>query len=216
MEAIPRSLPAHFTETILFFGCLFLIAASRVVSPTKFQQFLSVFFSNKYINWYGKELSAPYKAFHILLFFVQLISFGLFLKIGSTYFSLHTEVNEIMFIGLLTVAVLIKFLLAMLVAHVFNLQKLIHYYLFCKYSYRNFIAVALLPFTALLLYSPLYKPTVLYSALIFSGILYLSSWALILKNYREVLFTKSFYFILYFCTLEIAPYLLALHWLLKG
>ncbi|WP_395049469.1 DUF4271 domain-containing protein, partial [Flavobacterium sp.] len=37
-----------------------------------------------------------------------------------------------------------------------------------------------------------------------------------IKNYQNIIFSKLFYFILYLCALEIAPYYFMYYWFTKG
>lgn len=184
-----------------------------MVNRTKFQYFISILFSDKYIKIYSKESGFYFHAFHACLFLVQWISYGLFIKILSTYYKLQIGVDGWEVISYLAGFMILKVLIEKFIASIFNLHKLIDQYHFYKYGYQNFIGVLLIPFIAFLQYNPLKQSIALYITIGVFGALYLFTWVLILKNYRKLIVNEPLYFILYFCGLEIAPYLWIAKWL---
>jgi hypothetical protein len=44
----------------------------------------------------------------------------------------------------------------------------------------------------------------------------LATYVVSVKNYQNLIFSKLFYFILYLCALEIAPYYFMYYWFTKG
>lgn len=208
METLPRTVAEHNAETLLLLAGLLLIAAARAFHAGKFQYFLRVFFSDKYLKLYRKEQSLHYNWFHLFLFGVQLISFGLFVKLMADYFNLFSEVSIYIVVLAVGAFILGKFMLERAVSLFFNLRKFFNYYNFYKLSYRNFTGMVLLPFNALLIYNPGYNDTMIYATLIFFALLNLATVVLTIKNNQKGILLKPFYFILYLCTLEIAPYLI--------
>lgn len=160
----------------------------------------------------GKE----YKAFHgfnILLFSVNVLAVSLLLFLILKMLWPPENFNEpvILFIRIATAYasfILLKSGIEKIVANVFELDNKIDYYIFQKLSYLNFSTILLL--VPLLLFFYAFPPTnlVLYivaGALILTNILSLAS---IYKENQSLLASNWFYFILYLCALEIAPYII--------
>lgn len=208
MELLPRHMEFHNTETVLLLLCLLLIAAARGLHTGKFRYFLFIFFSDKYLKIYGKGQSLYYNWFHLFLFIVQLISFSLFLSIAVAYFQLNMVINPFIILLFIAVFILTKFLIEKLISFLLNLERLANRYNFHKLSYRNFLGITLLPFNALLLYNPNYRSAIIYTTLTLFGLLYITAFILTLKSNQKAISRHPFYFILYLCTLEIAPYLI--------
>ena len=103
---------------------------------------------------------------------------------------------------------IVKVLIERLLASVFKIDHLINSYLFNKISYRNYLGLILLPVNAILIYYVDYSANLLYIL----GISVLAIYTIILLTYYSknlnLLKQSLFYFILYLCALEIAPYII--------
>lgn len=181
---------------------------AKVFDEARFQQFTNLFFSDKYLKVYGKEQNLTINRFTILLFVVQIISFGLLLSLSLNYFEIEITNHFILIFSFLLLFILFKFYFERIIAHVFNIDFFAEQLHFQKVSYRNLTALILLPFITLLVYSPLNKKVVLFSTIFLFLLLNLISMVLTLKNHQKSIANRLFYFILYLCTLEIAPYLI--------
>jgi len=192
-------------------GAFLLLAIVKTAYPQRFEDFLSLLTSNKFIMFRGKKNKA-FHPFNILLFFVHLISFSLLFYLFFNFFWGDTTIEPVfLFIRIATAYgsfILLKFALEKIVGNIFDLDAQIDSYLYQKLSYRNFIGLILLIPSLIFIYT--FTPTAftLYSLL---GILVLSNLFSLLLIYRknQSLITGSwFYFILYLCALEIAPYII--------
>jgi hypothetical protein len=70
----------------------------------------------------------------------------------------------------------------------------------------------MLPFNIILFYYDFFQE-------IFLGVLLnnnVLTYFISIKNYQNIIFGKLFYFILYLCALEIAPYYFMYYWFTKG
>ncbi|PKD20673.1 hypothetical protein APR41_13445 [Salegentibacter salinarum] len=211
MEAIERHIVSLDWITLTLMGAFLLLATVRTAYPQRFEDFLSLLSSNKFMMFRGKKNKA-FHPFNILLFFVHLISFSLLFYLFFSFFWKDTTLNPaFVFIRIATAYgsfVLLKFGLEKIVGNVFDLDPQIDSYLYQKISYRNFIGLILLIPSLIFVYT--FTPTAfaLYTLL---GILVLSNFFSLLLIYREnqTLITGNwFYFILYLCALEIAPYII--------
>ena len=205
---MPRNIILQNTETVLLLLCLVFIMAAKMANPHKFRYFLGLFFLGKYLKVYGKEQGLHYSWFHVFLFVVQLISFGMFAAVVAAYFNLNIVLNVLVIIMSLAVFILSKFLIEKIISILFLIEKFADHYNFHKLSYRNFMGMALLPFNALLIYSPMNKDIMMYTTLTLFISLNIAAIVLTLKSNQKAILKQPLYFILYLCTLEIAPYLI--------
>jgi len=106
-------------------------------------------------------------------------------------------------------------LIEKIIAVAFDFEEIIEQYNLQKVNYRTYISLCLLPINMLLYYADnlsIYTIYLLISLVVVANIVsYLNS----LKIYQKFIIGKLFYFILYLCTLEIAPYYFVYYWLTK-
>ncbi|NER14596.1 DUF4271 domain-containing protein [Leptobacterium flavescens] len=209
MEVISRHIESNTVETLLLLSCFALITIVKVRNELRFQTFLELFFSNKYLKIYGKEHNLNFSSFNILLFLVQIIVFGFFLHYVNIYFEGTTSFHIGIIISAIALLVLFKYYFEKLIANIFNIEFFSERYNFHKLSYRSLISIVLLPFITLLIYSPLPQKTIIVITIGLFLLLNTTAFILTLKNHQKLILNRLFYFILYLCALEIAPYLIA-------
>ena len=193
--------------TLIMVGCILIIAILKVIYPKRFNDFIRLPVSNNYFLAKGKseELRHP---FSILLFVIQLISISLFVNL---FFLEKGKANVLLFLQILFVVfvfIIVKTSIEKMIGAIFSIEKLIDHYIYEKLSYRNFLSLLLI-ITNLIFYFSI-KPA-LNILLILTGILFLVNMLILsysYKNYRSLIFSNLFYFLLYICALEISPYLL--------
>ncbi len=107
---------------------------------------------------------------------------------------------------------MVKYFVEKIIAVCFNAEDFAEQYNLVKVSYRSFLGLILFPVIAILFYNQFNVPYFLWIVvglfLIFNGILFI----MLLKNYQKLFSKFLFYFILYLCTFEIAPYVILYHW----
>ena len=106
------------------------------------------------------------------------------------------------------VFIIVKTSIEKMIGAIFSIEKVINHYIYEKLSYRNFLSLLLIV-TNLIFYFSV-KPD-LNTLLIFTSILFLINILILFytyKNYRSLIFSNFFYFLLYLCALEISPYLI--------
>ena len=193
--------------TLIMVGCILIIAILKVIYPKRFNDFIRLPVSNNYFLAKGKseELRHP---FSILLFIIQLISISLFINL---FFLEKGKANVLLFLQILFVVfvfIIVKTSIEKIIGAIFSIEKLIDHYIYEKLSYRNFLSLLLI-ITNLIFYFSI-KPD-LNTLLILTGILFLVNMLILsysYKNYRSLIFSNLFYFLLYICALEISPYLI--------
>lgn len=102
--------------------------------------------------------------------------------------------------------ILSKFLIEKIIATSFNIENLVEQFNLFKVSYRTYIGLFLLPVNIVLFYTDFLNYYVIITLLAILLIINIITYLFSLRNYQKLLMGKMFYFILYICTLEIAPY----------
>jgi hypothetical protein len=197
--------------TLVLVGCLLCYSLAKYLYPKRFQEFTMLPITNKYFLVQGKadEIQHP---FNILLFIPQVL-------LASLFFCLFLKVKQgnifesplLLFVQICTgyaVFVLSKFMIEKLIGTIFNFETLSNKYLYQKLSYRNLLAI--LFFVGNLWFYYIMEPSPI-ALLIFVGIITLLNGISLFYSYKTnttVIFRQLFYFIVYLCTLEIAPYII--------
>jgi Domain of unknown function (DUF4271) len=206
-----RSIENKDWATLLFVFAFVLIAIARTTFETRFNDFLKILVSDKYIKVY-KDSSHLMSGFTILLFLVQLLSISFFIQFLLNYFGYFGEFAKtdwIIFLRIFTflaVFVLSKFLIEKIVSAIFNLDEFTEQFNLQKVSYRTFIGIVLLPINIYLFYNGNPSKTIVIGIIIVILTINVLTYVVSLKIYQNLLIGKLFYFILYLCALEIAPY----------
>jgi len=203
-----RSIQNKDWATLLFVFTFVLIAIARTAFETRFNDFLKILVSDKYIKVY-KDSSHLMSGFTILLFLVQLLSVSFFIQFLLHYFGYFAKTDCIIFLRIFTffsVFVLSKFLIEKIISVIFNLDEFTEQFNLQKVSYRTFIGIVLLPINIYLFYNDNPSKTIIYGIIIAILTINMLTYIVSLKIYQNLLIGKLFYFILYLCALEIAPY----------
>ena len=212
MDVTLRNIDYNTLETILFTISFILLTAAKITHEIRFSNFITLIISDKYLKIYGKDSLLNVTWFNFFLFTVQMIVFGILIHTALEVFNSSIKPPLLAIIALLTLFILFKFYLEKLIASILALDAFLELYNFHKLSYRNFIAITLLPMAAMLIYTPFGKTILLYISLLLFVIFNLICFVLTVKNHQKFILPRVFYFILYLCTLEIAPYLLIYKW----
>ena len=81
-------------------------------------------------------------------------------------------------------------------------------YLFQKITYKNYLGLILLPINILLIYVVTPSKSIFFVAISLLFIVNLMGFLESVKSHLSLIKSNLFYFILYLCALEIAPYLI--------
>ncbi len=204
--------------TILFVASFATIAVTKSVFENRFADFINLIFSDKYIKVYKDSIHLV-SGFTISLFFVQIISLAFFIQLSMSYFGYASKTDWIQYIQIFTFLIffiLSKYLIEKIIATAFDMEEFVEQYNLQKLTYRTYIGLFLLPVNVILFYNS----TISSDFLLFLVVIILTINVLIytisIKNYQNLIFSKLFYFILYLCALEIAPYYFIYYWFTKG
>ncbi len=205
-----RDLPKYELFTILIVVGVLFIAIAKAIHPKRFNDFVYVLGNSKYLKIYAKEQKF-FDKFDALIFINLILSAAIFTYICLQYDNnnLTPTIDSIFKLTFgIGVFILIKVLLERLIGSLFEIDKLIDQYLFQKISYKNLLGIFLIPINLLLIYT--FKPTLTIILIIFIFLILINVLGLIttIKTNLSIIKQNLFYFILYLCALEIAPYII--------
>ncbi|MBU0940836.1 MAG: DUF4271 domain-containing protein [Bacteroidetes bacterium] len=204
----PRITENKDWATVLFVLSFAIIAITKSLYENRFGDFMNLIFSDKYSKVY-RDSSQLLSSFTISLFIVQIISVAFFVQLSLSSFGYAAKTDWVLFIQIFTFLiffVLSKLLIEKIIGTAFNIEEFVEQFNLQKVIYRTYISLFILPVNVILFYYDSISkniPIVFISIILFiSTLTYLVS----IKNYQNLILSKLFYFILYLCTLEIAPY----------
>ncbi len=210
----PRNIENNNWATVLFLLAFLLIVIVKTISTQRFFIFLNLFFSDKYFKlFYKSEYVTGF--FNILLYIVQIITLSFFIILLFDKLNICNKNNEIAYLQIASALFFIsiaKYLIEKIIAIIFEIENSMAVFNHYKMSYRSLITMFLLPIVAVIYYnfSSLFFLIVLaFVLIIYNTVTYIN----ILKFYRNYLFSNLFYFILYLCTFEIAPFYFIYYWM---
>ena len=214
----PRIIENKDWATFLFVLSFATIGLTKSVFENRFADFTKLIYSDKYISVY-KDGSHLMSGFTIALFLVQIISFAFFIQLSLSHFGYASKTDWILYIQIITFLiyfVLSKFLIEKIIATAFNIDEFIEHFNLQKVIYRTYIGLFILPINVILFYFDNISRSI--PLLILGIILTVNTFAYFVsvKNHQNVIFSKLFYFILYLCALEIAPYYFMYYWFTKS
>ncbi|KOP37667.1 DUF4271 domain-containing protein [Flavobacterium sp. WLB] len=214
----PRIIENKDWATALFVLTFAVVAMTKSAYETRFSEFSKLIFSDKYAKIY-RDNSHMKSSFTVGLFFVQVISFAFFILLTMNIYDKASKTDYILFIQIATFLlyfILAKYLIEKIVAAAFNIDDFVELFNLQKVTYRTYIGVLILPINAILFYYDNISTIVPLVTIGISLCISLYSYFISIKTYQNVIIGKLFYFILYLCALEIAPYYFLYYWITKG
>lgn len=115
----------------------------------------------------------------------------------------------------LTYFVLVKYLIEKIIGTSFNINEFVDLFNLQKVTYRSYIGLLILPVNAILFYYDDVPKLIPLTIIGLSACISMFSYFISIKTYQNTIINKLFYFILYLCTLEIAPYYFLYYWITK-
>ncbi|MEN9336359.1 MAG: hypothetical protein RLZZ500_1346 [Bacteroidota bacterium] len=204
----PRVIENKDWATLIFIIAMVFIVIARTAFASRFSDYIRLLVSDKYTKIY-RESSHLWSGFNILLFIVNLISFSFFLQMVLSHYNLGVKTDWMLFTRIftgLTVFILSKFLIEKIIAVTFDLEELIDEFNLQKVNFRTYIGLLLFPVSAIMFYGDYATNSLIIIIISILLIINLLTYLFSLKNYQKFVIGKLFYFILYLCALEIAPY----------
>jgi len=203
-----RNIESKDWATIIFVFALLLIVVAKSAFENRFNDYIRLLVSDKYTKIY-RESSHLMSGFNVLLFVVNIISFSFFIQLVLSHFDYGEKNDWVLFtriFTLLTVFILCKFLVEKIIATTFGIEEIIEQFNLQKVTFRTYLGLLLLPFSIVLFYGNYATNSLIIVIISILLIINILTYLISLKNYQNLVFGKLFYFILYLCALEIAPY----------
>lgn len=210
LELKYRVLEQKDWATVLFFICFVLIAVNKNSFFAQFKEFTRIIISDKFLKIY-KDTNLITSSFVLSMFFIQVISFSLFIYLYLNTVVFESPKNDfILFIQISTALgffILFKYYIEKIIADVFKIEEFLKQLQYVKVIYRSYIGLLLLPIVIFLFYNKSFcTPLILGIITVALIISLLVSYLISINSNQKALLSKLFYFILYLCTLEIIPY----------
>lgn len=190
-------------------SCFAVLALAKYFYNERFLDFVAVLQNDRYLNT-GLRETTSWHPFNILITLVQICTVSLTVFLIYSYLNNQAPSEQpFIFLQILLGYIILLFskgILEYVVTYFLGFKDLFESYHFKKSSYRNLLGIALLACSSILLYNQNHSKTLIFISLGLTGVIVLISIINIASKYRKVILSHPFYFILYFCTLEIAPY----------
>jgi uncharacterized protein DUF4271 len=196
--------------TLLIVLSLCVLALAKYAYSSRFNDFLWVVGNSIYLKIYSREQKFI-DWFDALLFFNLILSISLFSFLSYNTLVTAVDFEILLFLKILLgvgALILIKVLLERLIGSLFEIDTLIDSYIYQKTSYKNYIGLVLLPINMLLIFTLQPKPSIIYVILGLLFVINLIGFITSFKTHQKLIINNFFYFILYLCALEIAPYII--------
>ena len=205
--------------TLLFIFCVGIIATNKSISAVRFNEFVRLAYSNKCTKMY-RDSSNLMSGFTVSMFVLQLISLSFFILLVLNQFGkVATKTDYIAYIQIFTflsVFILSKFLIEKIITTAFKMEEFNEQFNLLKVNYRAYFGLILIPINILLFYNSFDSNIFFWILLIALFAINIVTYLVTLKLYQNFVMRKIFYFILYLCTLEIAPYYFIYNWFTKN
>lgn len=211
MEPILRTTESIDWMTLVIFSSLLFMVLAKRLFYHRFMNFIILPFNNKYIVMYNKKEKLM-NWFHIFFSIFQIINFSLFLfYVWNLLWPSTSSPYPYMFPVLLACVLLfllLKVLLQLGNGFIFGSNKMISEILFKKLSYLNYSAIIMFLANIVLTYISNDSKTIVFVAIFLILLVNGIGWATVLRNHQKFIAHNFFYFILYLCALEIAPFII--------
>jgi len=214
----PRIIENKEWATLLFVISFATIALTKSVFENRFSDFINLIFSDKYTKVYRDSIHLK-SGFTVSLFFIQIVSLAFFIQLSMSHLGYASKTDWIQYIQITTFLIffiLSKFFIDKIIATAFNMEEFVDQFNLQKVIYRTYIGLFLLPINVILFYNESISSTILLFITALILIINVLTYTISIKNYQKLIFSKLFYFILYLCALEIAPYYFMYYWFTKG
>ena len=197
-----------FTISIVF--GLVLVAISKAIFPKRFNDFIAVLGNSKYLKIYARDQKFL-DLFDAILFANYCIQLSIFGIITFNQVFNPIVITLTFFLKLIlgiAILVVMKILIERLLGSIFEIEFLTDNYLFQKITYKNFIGIILIPINLLMIYTVPISSSLVYILVVFLILIFSIGIITSIKTHLNLIKQNLFYFILYLCALEIAPYII--------
>ena len=211
MEPIFRTVTSLDWITLVILVSLVILVLAKRLFAIRFSNFIILPFNNKYIFLYNKK-DRLLHGFHMALTLFMFLNLCLYITlVAGTLLPPETQADGAFLLVTGLVLLLFfggKLLLQFAGGAVMEFSGLLASIIFKKMTYLNYSALLMFVANLLLGYVLRDSKIVVFTSLILIFAINLIGWIGILKIHQKLIASHVFYFILYLCTLEIAPFLI--------
>lgn len=202
------------TFVLVGIGLMFL----KQTNTAKFHRYFKLIYSKNYFQEKLKEFHyiSRFENAIFILANIILTQFIYLIITESGYKNLmfsSTALNFLMIFLSLSLFFLTKYYFEKFVNYCFSRHQLLDIYLFYKHIIWSYAIFILLPALFFYVYLPVDFRYIFYLIILFSVIYYVINILIFLYRNRSLVYRYWYYFILYICALEIAPYYFLYNWL---
>ena len=194
--------------TLVILFSLILIVIAKQLFQNRFMSFIILPFNNKYVTLYSKKDKMRH-GFHVLLTCFQLLNTALYIYLSYNALYDNSDMEGMLIFGLVLgvvmLFVIVKMILQLTNAFVFNNMKIITDLIYKKHTYLNYSGLVMLIANVIMTYIVNDSETVVFLSLFLILMINCIGLITILKDHQKLISNYFFYFILYLCALEIAP-----------
>lgn len=205
-----RNLVTYNWLTVFMMVCLVCILCAKYINAQRFKEFFSVILNSKYLKLYTKDINYI-NGFDGFLFLNLALSLTIFVFFSYQSFVAPLNFEILLFLKLLALIIgfiVFKLLIEYFTGLIFGISEVVNFHIFQKITFRNYAGIVLLGSNFLMIYSNTQKNTIiilfLITVIVINAVGFISSF----KNYQKLIALNFFYFLLYLCALEIAPYII--------
>lgn len=211
MEPILRTADTADWITILLLSSIVFPVLAKSMFYSRFLNFIILPFNNKYVFMYNKK-EKLINWFHIFFTLFQVINFSLFVFLAGNILFPSAETMYPYLYPLILACILgfilLKIILQMGNGFIFGSSKAISELIFKKLSYLNYTGIVMFLANCILAYVARESQFIVYAAILLILLINVIGWVTLLKNHQKFITNYFFYFILYLCALEIAPFII--------
>lgn len=195
----------------LIFGTFILLALYLTVvisfKRSVVNEILRALLNDNYLNLLLRKLRSRGLSQFIFLYFFTIINAGLLIFLISEHSpSVNLDVNLLTISAVIAFIYLIRHATLSLLAQTFPIKKAILQFSFTILIFNLFLGLILFPLNLFIAFSPdIFKEYFIYSSLIIIILFYISRQLRGLFIAMPYIFSYKFHFLLYLCTIEIAP-----------
>lgn len=210
MEIIERYIINTNWITFICFDVFLLLVLARSISSYHFRNFMMLFATEKYVKIHGDDESRT--SIHAVLTTFQFVAMPLFIFVIAYRLKIIEQIYFLDFLKLVGVYFAFfasRFFLERIVAFGFKINWALTAFWSERQTYQNYLSVLFFPITLILIYNSPLAEILAKPVAIIALILALFAFFVIIKHHRKHFYNAPFYFILYLCTFQIAPYIVA-------
>ncbi len=208
MEASLRLTESLDWISLILLGFLLAVAITRQFTTLPLEDFLSAFTRMRFVKITSDGRMDNHKGYQAVGIAIYVICISLLFYKMAAIDRVVTYKDFLIILTVVSAFLLFRHYLSRLVGQIGNFEQLLIPIDHQRNIYRAILSTALAAAVIVVYYIFPENHNIFWAVCIASGLLLFYYHILVIYSHRRVLIPSGLYFILYLCTLEIAPYLL--------